>query len=121
MSLSPVEITTGQASDAVVQEVDLHAHVIRHARAVGFVLAVQLIAEGSALGVKDNGKRTVRILPAQALEHVEHALDRTGWQALGGRERRQRVESAVQVRRTVHQDEGRETHVQDQPFRRGRR
>ncbi len=84
-----------EASHAVVQEVDLHPHVVRHAGAVGFVLAVQRVAERSALGIENHGKRAFGVLPAQAFEHVQHALDRTGGQAFGGHERRQRMERAV--------------------------
>ncbi|MNZ48003.1 hypothetical protein D3C78_657360 [compost metagenome] len=110
-----------QGDHALVQRFDLHAHVVRHTRTVGLVFGVHVIAKSPALGVEHHGERTIRILLAQALEHVQHALDRTGRQAFGRGQRWQRVKGAVQVRRTVHQDEGGLAHEQDQPFRRVRR
>ncbi|MCY1434073.1 hypothetical protein D9M71_501180 [compost metagenome] len=110
-----------QGDHALVQRLDLHAHVVGHARTVGLVFGEHLIAKSPTLGVEHHGERTVRILLAQALEHVQHALDRTGRQAFGRGQRWQRVKGAVQVRRTVHQDEGGLAHEQDQPFRRVRR
>ena len=107
--------------DAGVQRLDLDAQLIGHGRAIGLVLGEHFIAEGPALGVEHHGKRAFRVLLAQALEHVQHALHRTGGQALGGGQRRQGMEGTVKVRRTVNQNERGLAHEQDQPFRRGRR
>ncbi|MNO98274.1 hypothetical protein D3C76_900150 [compost metagenome] len=110
-----------QGLDAGMQRFDLHPQVVRHARAVGLVLGEHGIAEGTALGVEHHRKQAVGVLLAQALEHVQHTLHRAGRHALGGGQRRQCVESAVEVGGTVHQDEGRLAHEQNQPFRRVRR
>ena len=110
-----------KSDHALMQRLDLQAHVIGHARAVGLVFGVHLIAKRPTLGVENHRKWAVRVLLAQAFEHVQHALHRTGGQAFGGGQRWQRVEGAIQIRRTVHQDEGRLAHEQDQPFRRVRR
>ncbi len=106
---------------AGVQRLDLHPQVVRHAWAVGLVLCEHGITECAALGVEHYRKQAVRVLLAQALEHVQHTLHRTGRHALGRGQRRQRVEGAVQVGGTVHQDEGGLAHEQNQPFRRVRR
>ncbi|MNJ64168.1 hypothetical protein D3C77_601110 [compost metagenome] len=110
-----------QRLDAGVQWLDLHPQVVGHARAVGLVLGEHGIAESPALGVEHHCEQAVGVLLAQALEHVQHALDRAGRHAFGGGQRRQCVESAVEVGGTVHQDEGRLAHEQNQPFRRARR
>ena len=84
-----------EGTHAGMQRLDLDAQLVRHGRTIGLVLGEQLIAEGAALGVEDHGKRAVRVLLAQALEHVQHALDRSGGHAPGGGQRRQGVEGAV--------------------------
>ena len=107
-----------QSDHALMQRLDLQAHVVGHARTVGFIFGVHFIAKSPTLGVEHHRERAVRVLLAQAFEHVQHALDRTRRQAFGSGQRWQRVKGAVQIRRTVHQDEGCLAHEQDQPFRR---
>jgi hypothetical protein len=84
-----------EGAHAGVQWLDLAAQVIRHRRAVGLVLGEHGVTEGAALGVEHHGEGAVRVLLAQALEHVQHALHRTGLQALGGGQGRQGVEGAI--------------------------
>ncbi|MCY1284699.1 hypothetical protein D9M70_336140 [compost metagenome] len=110
-----------EGAHAGVQRFDLHAQVVRHRRPVGLVFGEQLVAEGPTLGVEDHREGAVRVLLAQAFQHVQHALHRAGGQALGGGQRRQGVEGAIEVGGTVHQDQGSVRHERDQPFRRGRR
>ena len=86
-----------QGDHALVQGLDLQAHVVGHAWAVGLVFSVHFVAKGPTLGVEHDRERAVRVLLAQALEHVQHALDRTGRQAFGSGQRWQRVEGAVQI------------------------
>ena len=86
-----------QRDHAGVQGLDLYAHVIGHARAIGLVLGVHVIAKCPALGVENYRERTVRVLLAQAFEHVQHALYGAGRQPLGRSQRRQRVKGAVQI------------------------
>ena len=97
---------------AGVQRLDLHAQVVGHRWAVRLVMLEQLITEGRPLGIEDHREGAVRVLLAQAEQHVQHTLHRAGRQAGRSGQRRQGVEGAVQVGRTVHQDEGRLTHVQ---------
>ncbi len=105
-----------QRANAGVQRLDLVAQVIGHRRPVGLVVGKDGVAEGAALGIENHREGAVRILFAQALEHVQHALHRAGLHAFGGGQRRQGVEGAVQVGRAVHQDEGGLGHAWDQPF-----
>ena len=109
-----------QCTDAGMQRLDLHAQVVGHRRAVRLVVLEQRVAKGRTLGVENHGERAVRILPAQAQQHIQHTLDRTGRLAGRGGQRRQRVEGAIEVGRTVHQDEGGLAHERNQPFRRAR-
>src|SRR5476649_2782385 len=90
----------------LVQRLDLDAHVVGHAWAICLVFGVHVIAKRPTLGVEHHGEQAVRVLLAQTLEHVQHTLDRAGRQAFGSGQRWQGVKRAVQVRRTVHQDEG---------------
>ena len=83
--------------DAGVQRLDLNPHVIGHARAIGLVFGVHVVAKRPALGIENHRKRAVRILLAQAFQHVQHALHSACRQALGGSQRRQRMEGAVQI------------------------
>ncbi|MCY1350547.1 hypothetical protein D9M69_367830 [compost metagenome] len=94
-----------EGTHAGVQRFHLHPQLIRHRRAIGLVLGEHLVAEGAALGVEDHREGAVRELPAQALEHVQHALHRAGGQAGGGGQRRQGMEGAIQIGGSVHQDE----------------
>jgi hypothetical protein len=71
-----------QGTNAGMQRFDLYPQVVGHARPVGLVLGEHLIAERTALGVEHHGEQAVRVLLAQALEHVQHAFDRTGRHAL---------------------------------------
>ncbi|MNZ61040.1 hypothetical protein D3C78_791220 [compost metagenome] len=96
-----------EGAHAGVQRLDLDAQVVRHRRAIGLVLGEQLIAEGRPLGIEDHREGAVGELLAQALEHVQHPLHRAGRHAGGGGQRRQGVERAIEVGRTVYQDEGR--------------
>ena len=94
-----------QCTDAGMQRLDLRAG--RRASAGGATCSSRTARrEGRTLGIENHCERAVRILPAQAKQHVQHTLDRTGRLAGRGGQRRQRVGGAVQVGRTVHQDEG---------------
>jgi len=86
-----------QRNHTGVQWLDLHPHVIGHARAVGLVLGVHVIAKCPALGIENHRERAVRILLAQAFEHVQYALHGACRQPFGRSQRRQRVEGAVQI------------------------
>ena len=86
-----------QCLDAGMQRRDLHAQVVRHGRAMGFIFFKHGVAKGRAFGVKHHRYRAIRILFAQALEHVEHAFDRARGQAFGCHQGRQCVEGSVKI------------------------
>jgi hypothetical protein len=83
---------------------DLRAQLLRHRRAVGLVLGIQLVAEGPAGRVHHEG-HVVRLLLEGGPQHVDHAEQRAGGFAGGVGQRGQRVERAVQVAGTVDEDE----------------
>ena len=148
MSLSPVEISTlevllrggaGQRADDVVgldavtragwagpcrlhrveQRLDLRAQIVRHRRAVRLVLGEQLVAKGLA-GRIEHHRDAFRVVVLQ--EFARSMLSTPNTAPVGSprelRERRQRMEGAVQVRRAVDQDEIR-TRVHGSARRRG--
>ena len=109
-----------QRTHTGMQRLDLATQVVGHRWTMGLVFSEQRVSEGRALGVENHREGAVRILPTQRQQHVQHALHGAGGLAGRGGQRRQGVEGAVEVGRTVHQNEGRLAHEQDQPFRRVR-
>jgi len=92
-----------QRFDDAAHRLDLAAQVIGHRRAVGLVLVVQVVAEGLARRVDDEGDVGRSLLQRRA-QHVDHAEQRAGGLALCIGQGRQRVERAVQVTGPVDQD-----------------
>lgn len=148
MSLSPVEMTTGRSAAALLRArvpitssastpsthktdspclsrrraADRPARAGHPAYWAGWPCSRCTVRPGtSRLGIEDDRERALRVLAPQAFEHVEDALDGAGRQPFGRGQGWQGMEGAVEVRRTVHQDERRLGHEQNQPFRRGRR
>ena len=102
-----------------MQRLDLAAQLLGHRRAMRLVVLEHRVAEGRTLGVEHHGEGAVRVLLAQALEHVQHALHRAGLQALGVGQWRQGVEGAVQVGGAVDQNKRSVGHAKNQPIGRG--
>ena len=133
MSLSPVEISTlrfcfaaAQASvpmtssastpgsrrigrpmrlHRVEQRLDLRAQVVGHRRTMRLVLGEQVVAEGLAGRVEHHRDALGVVVLQELVEHVEHAEHRAGRFAARVGERRQRVKGAVQVGRSVDEDQ----------------
>ena len=93
-------------ADDVVNRRDLLAQVVRHGRAVGLVVGVQVVAEGLALGVENDGNGAAGIVGGKLAQHGDDAPHRPGRAAVRGLERRQGVVGAKQVGGPVHQDQG---------------
>ena len=87
------------------QRLDLRAQVVGHRRPVRLVLGEQLVAKGLAGRVEHHGDALGIVVLQELREHVEHAEHCAGRLAARVGERRQRVECAVQVRRSVDEDE----------------
>ncbi len=89
---------------------DLRAQVVRHRRAVGLVLGVQVVAEGLAGRVEHAGGVVGAHVLAQLLHHVDHPADGAGGRARGIAGHRAQVGhgvvGAVQVAGAVHQQQG---------------
>lgn len=120
VGLDPVDAQQRQPQrpDTGMQRLDLAAQLVGHRRTVRFVVLEQLIAKGRALGIEHYREGALRVLLAQAFEHVQHALDRAG--RLTGRSGQwwQSMEGAVQIGRTIDQDQGGiVSHASGQHFR----
>ena len=81
---------------------DLRAQIIGHRWAMGFVFSKQLVAEGRSAGVGDK-RDEVRFRFQRQTHHVDHTKQGAGRLTGAIGERRQRVESAVQIAGTVNQ------------------
>ena len=62
----------------VEQRLNLHAQIIRHRRAVRFVLGKQLVAKSFSGRVKDHGELRVARFARQLQQHVQYADHRAG-------------------------------------------
>ena len=88
-----------------MQGLDLGPQLVRHGRAVSFILGVEVVAEGLALGVEDHGQVVRRMVLDDSLEHRGDPMHGPGRLAARGRERRQGVEGPVEIRRPVDQQQ----------------
>ena len=88
----------------------LGTQVIRHGGSVGFVLGVQGIAKGGALGVKHTGGKVGGHVFTQALQHIDHAAYSPSGRAGRVTWHRPQVghgmKSSVQITRPVNQQQG---------------
>jgi hypothetical protein len=109
VGLDAIDHQDGHAKSAHggVDRLDLHAQLVRHRRAVRLVFGIKLVAKSLALGVKNAGNIVGRRFLAQAFEHVHKAVQRVGRRAVGGGKILDRVEGAVEIRRTVDEQQGR--------------
>ena len=86
---------------------DLGAQVVRHGRALLFVLGVDRVPEGWAFGIKHASRVVAAHFFAQALHHVDHASNgprgRARRVARYGTQVRHGVESSVQVAGAIDQ------------------
>ncbi|MNP35169.1 hypothetical protein D3C76_1284910 [compost metagenome] len=87
-----------------MQGFNLRAQIVRHRRAMGFVMFKQLIPESFAFRIEDYGGMARLILQDQATQHVQHAIHcaRRLSRAVG--QRRKRMIRPIEVRRTVDEN-----------------
>ena len=85
-------------ANGVVDRLDLLAQLIRHGRAIGFVLRVDVVAEGGTLGIEYHDHLITRVIGHQLADHADDPFGRARVQALRVRERGQGVISAKQIR-----------------------
>ena len=93
-----------QGLDDLHHRFDLGAQLVGHGRAVGLVLGVHFVPEGRAGGVHHDGGE-VRVFLQRGAQHVDDAEQGAGGRAVGRGQRRQGVEGAVEVGRSVDEDE----------------
>ncbi len=89
----------------IEQRLDLRAQVVGHRRAVRLVLLEQLVTERPSRRVEDHGDEGGRLILEELVEHVQHAEHGAGGLAARCRQRRERMEGAIQVRRAVDEVE----------------
>ena len=108
VGLDPVDDDERPAlgADQRVQRLDLATQIVRHRGTVGLVVGIEVVAEGLALRVEHAGDIIGRMVAAQFVEHGQHALDRIGRLARLVAKIGQRMKRAIQVGRTVHQQQG---------------
>ena len=70
-----------------------------------FVLGKQFIAKSFARRIENDGKLRGLILTQELQQHVDHAEYGAGRFTLGVGERRKGVESPIEIRRAVDEDE----------------
>ena len=68
-----------QQTHHLMNRLDLAAQVVRHGRAIGFVVGIQVIAKSRAAGIKNTGGIVGGILRAQRSHHVNHDAHRAGF------------------------------------------
>jgi hypothetical protein len=104
-----VQHLPAQQAHHFMDRLDLRPQVVRHRRAGGLVLGVQVVAEGLAGGVEHAGRVVGPHVLAQLLQHVDHPADGPGGRARGIARHRPQVghgmEGAVQVAGAVDQQE----------------
>ena len=93
-----------QCPDDLQHGLDLAAQLVRHRRPGGLVLRIHVLAERRSRGIQHE-RQVVRLLLQRGTQHVDHAEQRAGGLALGIGQRRQRVERAIQIARSVDQDQ----------------
>ena len=82
---------------------NLHPKIVRHARPVGLVVGIEIVAEGLAADVEDHRHRAALEVVGELAQHADDAADRAGRESVEGAQIRQRVERPEQVRRAVDQ------------------
>jgi hypothetical protein len=92
-----------QRGDDLAHRLHLGAEFVRHRRAVGLVVGIQFVAEGLARRIHHERSELGFLLQVRA-QHVDHAEQRAG--GLAGRvaQRWQRMEGAIEIKRSVDQD-----------------
>ena len=92
------EYVPAVGGNSLMQRLDLRAQVIRHGRAIGFIVGIPVVAESFAFGVEYTGAIIRRVIFLQTPQHVEHALYSAGGQAARAAQIGHRMKCAIQVR-----------------------
>ena len=90
-----------------MNRLNLLTQIVRHGGSVGFVLAVHVVAECLAWSVEHYRYRTTWVILGEFTDHTDYATNGSGWFTGLGGEIWQRIIGAKQIRRTIHQYQGR--------------
>ena len=107
--LDPIDHQQRPAKRAhrLMNRLDLRAQVIRHRRALRFIFRVQIVTKSLALRIKHARQILGAILCLELFEHGDHAVHGPGGFTGGAAQVRQGVKCAIQVGRTVYQQQTR--------------
>ena len=94
-----------RAGHGIVDRLDLQCEVVRHRRSRRLVFRVPVVPEGLSLGVEHARPIIRRYFALQSSQHVDHAVDGAGGFAGLVAQVGQGMESAVEVRRCVDQQQ----------------
>ena len=101
VSLHPADLQQRQphGTHQCMQGLYLYCQLIRHGRAIGLVVRVQLMAKGLATGIKDHRHAFRVIVGYQAAQHIDDAQHGAGRLAPGVRQLLQvgNVKGAVEI------------------------
>ena len=84
---------------------DLVRKIFGHRCAIGFVLAIDVVAKGFASGVKHAGAIICRVVNAKFVEHIGHTEDRTGGFTCRRTKIRHGVKSAIKKARNIDEQQ----------------
>ena len=95
-----------QGADHGVEGLDLLPQVVRHGRAMGLVVGVEIVAKGLARGVEDHRHQVRLVVLPQLAQHVDHAHQGAGGLPFGVGQLGQGVIGAEEVGGGVDEDQG---------------
>ena len=88
-----------------MQRLDLRTQIVRHRRAMRFIVLKQFITESLPLGIKHDDSVGRLILQDQASQHIQHAIHCACRFTSAIRQRGERVICPIKVRGAVNEDE----------------
>ena len=95
-----------QGTDHGVERLDLLPQIVRHGRAMGLVVGVEIVAEGLARGIEHHRHQFRLIILPQLAQHVDHAYQGAGGLPFGVGQLGQGVIGAEEVGGGVDEDQG---------------
>ena len=84
---------------------NLLAQFFRHGRTMGFVVSVDVTAEGFTLGIKYDHQLRVSEIFLQFADHTDHAFHCIGMHTFGVGQQRNGMEGTKQVRRPIDEND----------------
>ena len=89
----------------LMQRLNLRAQIVRHRRAVRFVMLEQFITEGFPFRIKDHDGMSRLILQYQTAQHIQYAVLSPGGLPCAVSQRRKRMIRPIKIGGAVNEDE----------------